>query len=510
MTATGVSVDALALAVPGARLIGSGAPRVSGLSYDSRLVQPGDLFTALRGADFDGHAFIPEAERRGAVALLVETVAPSKLPQIVVNNSRAALAALSANFFGHPSQDLSVIGITGTDGKTTTSYLVDHILRSTGVTTGMIGTVAIRIGEHEDLHTSRQTTPESNDIQRYLRQMLDGGVEWAILEATSHGLAMHRLDHVRFRIGAVTNITHEHLDFHGNEQNYRRAKGMLLERVAAESGVAVVNADDPGARAIVHRAEGASLIRYSTAGADADLRAHDIQSDVFGSQFQLDAGPHGRSEVMLPLIGEFNVANAVCAAGIAIAANVTIRDIVAALATAPPVPGRMARVEAGQPFTVVVDYAHTPDAMEKVLVLLRRLHPGGRMIVVFGSAGERDVDKSSRHGAVGARLADISVVTSEDPRFEDPETIIQEIAAGSLAAGAQEGVTLFRRTDRKDAIQLAFELARAGDCVLLAGKGHEGSIIWGREKLPWDEGAVARDLLHEVHAPRGRMTSNVG
>ena len=500
MTERIVSVNSLALTVPGARLFGPGTRVISGLTYDSRLVQPGHLFAALRGADFDGHMFIPEAERRGAVAFLVETPASTELPQIQVTDSRAALAAVSAEFFGHPSHDLGVIGITGTDGKTTTSHLVDHILRSSGLGTGMVGTVAIRIGQSEHFHPSRQTTPESNDIQRYLRQMADDGVEWAILEATSHGLAMHRLDSVRFTIGAVTNVTHEHLDYHGTIESYRRAKAALLERVAAESGVVVVNADDPGSRAIEKFAAGASIIRYSTAGSDSELRAHTIQSDAIGSRFALDAGSWGRVEITLPLIGHFNIANAVCAAGIAIAANVSLPEIAEALTTAPPIPGRMALVKAGQPFTVVVDYAHTPDAMEKVLRLLRRLHPGGRLIVVFGSAGERDVEKRRLQGSVAARLADIAVVTSEDPRLEDPEAIIAQITAGAEAEGAQEGVTLFRRTDRRDAIRLAFDHAESGDCVLLAGKGHEGSIIWGREKLPWDEAAVARSLLLESHA----------
>jgi UDP-N-acetylmuramoyl-L-alanyl-D-glutamate--2,6-diaminopimelate ligase len=456
------------------------------------------VFAALRGADFDGHLFTREAERLGAVALLVEALSPTSLPQILVNDSRAALAAIAATFFGHPSQDVGVIGITGTDGKTTTSYLVDHILRSGGFRTGMVGTVAIRIGDREDLHPSRQTTPESIEIQRYLREMADESVDWAILEATSHGLAMHRLDHIRFQIAAVTNITHEHLDYHGTVENYRRAKGTLLERVGAHAGVAVVNAEDPGSRAIEHFAAGASLIRYSTGGTLADLRALDIHSDASGSQFELDAGSRGRARVTLPLIGEFNVANAVCAAGIAVAAQISISEIAQALMTAPPIPGRMARVDAGQPFTVVVDYAHTPDAMEKVLTLLRCLHPGGRIIVVFGSAGDRDVEKRPLQGAVAARLADICVVTSEDPRFEDAEAIIEQIATGAESSGAQEGVTLFRRTDRREAIQLAFELARAKDCVLLAGKGHEASIIWGREKLPWNEAAVARELLGEA------------
>jgi UDP-N-acetylmuramoyl-L-alanyl-D-glutamate--2,6-diaminopimelate ligase len=325
--------------------------------------------------------------------------------------------------------------------------------------------------------------------------MVDASAAWAVLEATSHGLAMHRLDHVRFDIAAVTNITREHLEFHGTIENYRRAKAILLERVAAASGVAVVNADDAGSRAIEHFAAGARTIRYSAAGADAEVRALDVHSTEVGSQFVLDAGIHGYAECTVPLIGEFNVSNALCATGVALAAGLELNAISAALATAPAVPGRLARVEVGQPFSVIVDYAHTPGAIEKVLTLLRGLHPSGRLIALFGSAGERDVEKRSLQGAVAAKLADFTVITSEDPRCEDPDEIIAQIAAGAEAAGAEEGQTLFRRTDRRDAIRLAIDLASPGDCVLLAGKGHEASIIWGREKLPWDEAGVARELL---------------
>jgi UDP-N-acetylmuramoyl-L-alanyl-D-glutamate--2,6-diaminopimelate ligase len=489
------TVRALAAAIPGARIVGSAASAITGVVYDSRIVQPGDLFAALRGADFDGHQFARNAEERGAAALLVESRVLTALPQILVADSRAALAAISAEFYGHPSTEIGVIGVTGTDGKTTTSYLIDHLLRSAGSRTGMIGTVAIRIGDYEDLHPSRQTTPESCDIQRYLRQMVDTELEWATLEATSHGLAMHRLDHVGFDVGAITNITREHLDYHKTIEAYRRAKATLLERVALNSGVAVVNADDAGSRAIEHFAGGATITRYSATGADADLRAVDVQAGAAGSAFILEACDRGRVACWLPLIGEFNVANALCAAGVALAAGVNLDAIAAALATAPAVPGRMARVDVGQPFSVVVDYAHTPESMEKVLTLLRRFHPSGRLIVVFGSAGERDAEKRPLQGAIAARLADVSVITSEDPRFEDADAIITQIAAGAEAAGAQAGNSLFLRTDRREAIQLALDIARTGDCVLLAGKGHEASIIWGREKLPWDEAAIARELL---------------
>jgi UDP-N-acetylmuramoyl-L-alanyl-D-glutamate--2,6-diaminopimelate ligase len=491
-------MQALLDATPESRLLGSRDAWVSGVTNDSRLVQPGELFAALRGGDFDGHAFAVDAAQRGAAALLVETPVDVPLPQIVAPDSRAALAKAAAAIYGHPSRSIGVIGITGTDGKTTTAHLVDHILRDRGLRTGMVGTVAIRIDRAEDRHASRQTTPESSDIQRYLRQMVDAESAWAILEATSHGLAMHRLDEVWFRIGAVTNVTHEHLDFHGTREAYLRAKAILLERVGAEGGIAVVNSDDPGAMAIAPFAEGATIVSYSPSGRNADVRALDVRCEATGSQFALDAGELGRVAVRLPMIGEFNVANALCAAGVALATGVGLEDIAASLAIAPSVPGRMALVEMGQPFSVIVDYAHTPDALEKVLRLLRTLHPAGKLIVVFGSAGERDIQKRPVQGRIAATLADVSVVTSEDPRFEDADAIIAQVAAGAEAAGAIKDESLFTRMDRREAIQLAIGLARPGDCVLLAGKGHEGSIIWGREKVPWDEAAVAREVLTEA------------
>jgi UDP-N-acetylmuramoyl-L-alanyl-D-glutamate--2,6-diaminopimelate ligase len=493
-----VPVSALAAAVPNARLLGPGDVQVSGIEYDSRLVRQGDLFAALRGADLDGHRFVADAEARGASALLVEELLQSTLPQIQVQDSRAELATLSATFFQFPSRELKVIGITGTDGKTTTSYLVDHILRSAGLATGLVGTVAIRVAGEEALHSSRQTTPESSDIQRYLRRMVEAATEWGILEATSHGLAMHRLDHVRFRIGAVTNITHEHLDFHGSIEAYRRAKALLLERVGGNGGVAVVNADDPGARAVIPFATGADLLQFSALGSKADVRATLVETGANGSEFDVDAGNGERVHVTLPLIGEFNVANALCAISVALAVGIDLECASQALSDAPAVPGRMVTIDAGQPFSVVVDYAHTPDSLAKILQVLRRLHPRGRLLVVFGSAGERDREKRPIQGAVAAELADFVVVTSEDPRGEDADAIIAEIAKGAEAAGAEPGGRLHRHPGRKEAIRLALATAQPGDCVLLAGKGHEGSIIWGREKVPWDEAGTAREVLCEL------------
>jgi UDP-N-acetylmuramoyl-L-alanyl-D-glutamate--2,6-diaminopimelate ligase len=493
--ASQASVAELAAALPNGRVFGNTQAIVSGITYDSRQVQPGDLFAALVGADADGHQYVHGAVAQGASALLVEREQPVSVPQIVTSDSRAALAQVAATFFAEPSRDLGVIGITGTDGKTTTAYLTDGIFRANGYRTGMIGTIAVRIGDEVDEHETRQTTPESADVQRYLRRMVDNSVQWAVLEATSHGLAMHRLDGIRFAMAAVTNITHEHLDYHGSVEAYRRAKAILFERSV---GPAVVNIDDPGAYSVIDVAKPSPLIRYSMSGQSAELSVRGLVSNGSGSRFELITSDWGKTRVSLPLIGQFNVANALCAAGIALAAGLSLPDIVRALAAAPVIPGRMQAIGRGQPFGVVVDYAHTPDSLAKVLTLLRSLYPGGRMLAVFGSAGERDIEKRALQGAVAARLADFSVFTSEDPRHEDPDSIIRAIAAGAVEAGGREGVSFVCVTDRQTAIQRALAAARPGDCILLAGKGHEGSIIWGREKVAWNEAAVATSLLADL------------
>ncbi|MGI9255113.1 MAG: UDP-N-acetylmuramoyl-L-alanyl-D-glutamate--2,6-diaminopimelate ligase, partial [Thermomicrobiales bacterium] len=434
------------------RLVGDPDAEVSGLAYDSRQIRPGWCFAALVGADLDGHDYAARAVDAGASLLLVEHELALPVAQIVVPDSRAALAQLATAFYGEPSQALIVTGVTGTDGKTTTSFMVDGILRRAGEQTGLIGTVAIRVGDDEDLHSTRQTTPESADIQRYLRLMVDRGIIRATIEATSHGLAMHRLDGVRFGIGAVTNITREHLDFHGTVENYWNAKGLLFDRVGEDGGVAVVNLDDEGARAMIPHSVGATLLTYSAAGADAGIRAVEVISDGAGSRFRLESSDWGRADIHLPLIGGFNVSNALCAAAITLAQGLSLEQVADGLRNAPAVPGRMALVDAGQPFSIVVDYAHTPEAMDKVLTLLQGLFPDGRLICVFGSAGERDREKRPVQGAVSARLADVSIVTSEDPRFEDADAIIDEIARGAIEAGAVEGRNLFRDTERRDAV----------------------------------------------------------
>ncbi len=494
MAARGAELRELAGVDPSITLLGDGATRIWEITFDSRTVEPGHLFVALRGADFDGHDFVDQAIRRGAAAVMVEEDVRVPVPRLVCRDTRSALASVASTFFGYPSQELTVVGITGTDGKTTTAHIVDAVLRSQGIETGLIGTVAVRINDAVDLHASRQTTPESLDIQRYLRLMVDAGVRVAILEATSHGLDLHRLDHVAFDLGAVTNITREHLEHHKTVEAYRRAKGTLFERVGSAAGSAIINLDDDGAREMLRYTSGANILTYGIENDQATLRAEEVTSQTDGSTFILRHESEC-ARVQFPLIGSFNIANALCATGVCLALGMSLREIAAGLALVPPVPGRMATVSSGQPFSVIVDYAHTPESLAKVLRLLRQLQGEGRIIAVFGSAGERDTEKRPRQGAIASRLADIVVITTEDPRHEHPDTIIEEIAAGSRAAGGRDGETLFTVTNRDEAIALAISMARPGDQVLLAGKGHESSIIVGTDKTPWDEAGSARAAL---------------
>jgi UDP-N-acetylmuramoyl-L-alanyl-D-glutamate--2,6-diaminopimelate ligase len=490
-----ITIDELQAAVPEAEVIGERALTIGGIHYDSRLVRPGDLFAALPGADFDGHNFIDGAISNGAVALIVERKIDVPLAQLLVKDSRAALAPLSAEFYGHPSRELHAIGITGTDGKTTTSFLVEHILGHAGLSTGLIGTVGIRAGGDASYALPHQTTPESNIVQGYLREMVERGVSHSIIEATSHGLAMHRLDSTRFEIAGVTNMTHEHLEYHKTIEQYWRAKSILVEWVAAARGVVVLNADDPGAMSAEPHATGARVVRTSAGGDPVEVSASEVSIRGSGTTFVVKAESE-KVQVRMSLIGGFNVANALIAIGIAQAAGIDLPTIAEALGTAQGVPGRMQRIAEGQPYSVVVDYAHTPESLRKILGLLRNLHEG-QVIVVTGSGGERDPGKRPLQGAVCAELANISIFTNEDPRNEDPDRILNDIASGARGAGGIEGESFHQIADRHAAIDHAFAVAKPGDCVLLAGKGHERSIIIGHEHTPWDETAVARELLRE-------------
>ena len=501
------TIDDLVKHVPAARVSGITSTPISGIEYDSRLIQPGFLFTALRGGYADGHDYLHAAQASGAVAALVERgTSGDRLSGfsavIEVDDTRAALAPVATAFHGFPSRTMTVIGVTGTDGKTTTSHLIEAMCRTNGRSTGMIGTVEVRIGDEAALHDLRQTTPESLVVQRLLSQMRNMAVDTVVLEATSHGLALHRLDGCEFDVGVVTNITHEHLDFHGTVENYRAAKGILFDKVAmarstGKRGTVVVNVDDEGARSIVPRANGCRVISTSYANAaGAHVTVRDVQSDPNGSSFTLIT-PYGEAVVRLHLPGRYNIGNALSAAGAGIAIGLTLDQIATGIESLRSVPGRMEAVDQGQPFGVIVDYAHTPEAIRNVL-LEARLLATGRVLVLFGSAGERDLEKRAVQGSVAIEHADYSIFTSEDPRFEDPDRIIADIVLGAEQAGGTRGVDFECIEDRREAVAAILRAAEPGDVVVLAGKGHERSIIYGADKRPWDESEVARELLRDL------------
>ncbi len=470
---------------------------VRAITYDSRKAKEGSLFVAIPGFHRDGADFIAAAVRQGAVAVVAERAVPAKAPVAVVPDVRAALADLAAELFDHPTEKLRIAAITGTDGKTTTVHLVSDVLEAAGERTGYATTVDFKLADHEWQNETRQTTQEAVELQEFCAELLVSGGTWGVLEATSHALALRKIRGIDVDVAVFTNITPEHLDFHGTLQAYLEAKGILFEMLAQgrDKGVpkaAVLNADDPHWRYLADRAAGARVISYGI-DALADVQATVLAADANGSRLKVTA--FGDSvDLRLPLVGRFNVHNALAAAGAGLAAGATLAQCRDALARAKPVRGRLDRIDAGQPFTVIVDYAHTPESLEQVLALLRPL-TAGKLIVVFGSAGERDRAKRPKLAAVVAKYAEHFVITQEDPRLEDPAAILTEIEAGALEAGKERGEDYVVISDRTEAINAAIAAAGDGDTVLLAGKGHEGSIIVGESKLPWDEGGVARSAL---------------
>jgi UDP-N-acetylmuramoyl-L-alanyl-D-glutamate--2,6-diaminopimelate ligase len=470
------------------RVAGMPVGEVTSLAYDSRQAHGGTLFFAVPGDHVDGHDYVLDAVTHGAVGVVAEreTYGISE-PQLIVHRTRDALADAADAWYGRPSERLEVIGVTGTDGKTTTAYLALAALQAGGRRPGMIGTVAVRVGDALRSNEDRNTTPEALELQELLADMVAAGNDCVVMEATSHGLAQARVRNCRFRIGIVTNVTSEHLEFHGTLEAYRAAKAMLVE----EAPLAILNADDPAFGYFRDRARD----RVLTYGTDpsAEIRATDIRGRADGTTFTAIT-PGWSGEVRLRLPGAFNVHNALAALALAEAEQIDLPDAAAAIGEVSGVPGRMERIDAGQPFGVVVDYAHTADSLAKVLRTLRPLTTG-RLIVVFGSAGERDRVKRPEMGRVAAELADLAIVADEDPRLEDPRLINEAIADGARAAGARDGENLWVIDDRRAAVAHAIGLARSGDMLLLAGKGHEGSIIHGTTRTWWDEREVARQEL---------------
>jgi UDP-N-acetylmuramoyl-L-alanyl-D-glutamate--2,6-diaminopimelate ligase len=480
---------------------------VTGVTNDSRAVQPGSLFVAIPGRRVDGHDFVPAAIEAGATAAMVETpVEGVAAPQIVVNAARPALASAATWWFGDPSHELTVIGITGTDGKTTTSFLAVEALEAAGVRTGMIGTIATRVGGRTDDHVEHATTPEAPALQAILRAMVDAGDEAAVIETTSHALALDRVVGVVYDVAILTNVTHEHLELHGTWEAYRDAKLSLFDRLRAAHGVqkphpatttAIVNLDDPSAGLFVGTARdaGARVITYGTEPA-ADVRATHVTEDGAGVHADI-ASQAGEARIDLRLAGRFNIHNALAVVALGEALGLDAARVRDGLERLELVPGRMERIDLGQPFGVVVDFAHSPASLTTVLDLLAPSAAArdGGLIAVFGSAGERDTAKRPQMGRIAGERARLVVVTDEDPRGEDRDAILDDIARGAEAAGRRRGHDLLLISDRREAIAAAFEAARPGDIVLLAGKGHERSIAGPDGDRPWDERGVARELL---------------
>ncbi len=472
-------------------------PEITGIAYDSGQVEDGMVFVAVPGQHHDGHDFVETAFDRGAALAVVQRRVEAARPQVVVEDSRRALAQLAAVFFGRPSERLQVVGVTGTDGKTTTTTLLQAALSESLGLAGSLSTVDFRMGREIFPNLSRQTTLESLDLQRWLRRMADASCRAVALEATSHGLALGRLDSVRFAGAVFTNITHEHLDFHGTWEAYFEAKASLLARAGAAGGFAVLNRDDQRAFPELRRRAPERTLTYSAQGnRAADLVASGVAAHGSGLGFRART-PAGPAEVHLGMAGRWNVGNALAALGAGLLMEQPLEALVRGLERLPAISGRMESVELGQPFSVIVDYAHTPAALTQALAELRSA-TAGRLWVVFGSAGERDLAKRREMGRIAARLADQVVITSEDPRGEDPRAIVEEIAAGAVEAGRQQGVDLHLEPDREQAVRLALGQALRGDTVLLAGKGHERSIIGADGSQPWDEREMAVRALRQL------------
>ncbi|HEY8083065.1 MAG TPA: UDP-N-acetylmuramoyl-L-alanyl-D-glutamate--2,6-diaminopimelate ligase [Solirubrobacterales bacterium] len=471
---------------------------ISGLAYDSRKAKAGTLFFCVPGEKADGHEFATAAVEAGAVALVVERELDLDVTQLIVPDARVAMAPLAARFWGDPTAGLRVVGVTGTNGKTTTAFLIREILEATGVHCGLLGTVSQVVGGVEE--RAERTTPEAIDLQAIFRRMLEGGDRVCAMEVSSHALALHRCDEIDFEVALFTNLSQDHLDFHADMEDYFLAKRKLF---AMGPKTAIVNVDDLHGARLAAEFE---CLTFSAKGGAADFAAGEASFDAAGAEFTTslsmglkpayisgDRPINGTVRVQTALPGEFNVSNALAAFAAAVALGVEPEQAATGLARAERVPGRFEAVEEGQPFAVLVDYAHTPDSLENVLLAARRI-TAGRLIAVFGAGGDRDRDKRPKMGRAGAQLADLAVVTSDNPRSETPEAIIAEILAG---IDDREGVEV--EPDRRAAIALALASAKPEDTVVIAGKGHEqGQEFENGRKVPFDDREVAREELRKL------------
>ena len=476
--------------LPEAVIHGDSRVEVREVVYDSRKASAGSLFVAIRGLVTDGNLYADPARKKGAVAVVSEQAPRPGGPWVQVKDAREALATLSAAALGDPASALELVGITGTNGKTTTAYLIDAALRAAGMTVGLLGTVQYRLGAR--IAEAVRTTPEASDLQVLLHEMKEAACTHAVLEVSSHSLELKRVHGLGFKVAVFTNLTRDHLDFHGDMDNYFAAKRRLFDTLLRTDGHAILNADDDRTPELARVSRG-RVWTYSLGRRPADIRADEVTLGLHGTRFQV-ATPGGHFEIQSPLLGRFNVANLLAAFGAALALEVPPEAAIAGLASIPGVPGRLERVQAGQDFTVIVDYAHTDDALKNLLETMRDLKPR-RLITVFGCGGDRDRSKRPLMGAVATRLSDVVVLTSDNPRSEPPEAILQEIQRGMPAGrGAERHVV----GDRREAIALALEMAGPGDAVVIAGKCHETHQVLRDRTVPFDDRQVARDALSRL------------
>lgn len=484
MPSTGERLRTLADLI-GAEVHGTGDPLIRDATHDSRQVGPGTLFVAVKGFSTDGHRFLEQAVANGAVAAVVTDDVETTIPVLVVRDARTVMGPLAAAIHGHPSRQVPVIGVTGTNGKTTVTHVIEHILSTAGKAVGLVGTIHTRIGD--DVIPALHTTPEATDFQRMLRDMVDRGADVVAVEVSSHALSLHRVDATWFGVVAFTNLSQDHLDFHHDMESYFEAKASLFEPERAARGVIWV--DDPWGS----RLAAGTAIDVVTVGREADVSVSIIEADLSGSTVDLDLGA-GTHRVRLPMAGTFNVENAAVAAAVCSAIGTADSTIVGALESLPGVPGRFERVSGDDPISVFVDFAHTPDGIAEVISAVRGLVKG-RIIAVVGAGGDRDREKRPHMGAA-ASAADVVVITSDNPRSEDPAAIID-----AVMEGMHRDVRAVNLIDRREAISTAIAEAADGDAVVILGKGHERGQEIAGFKYPFDDRIEARSALA---ARRGR------
>ncbi|MFC3798174.1 UDP-N-acetylmuramoyl-L-alanyl-D-glutamate--2,6-diaminopimelate ligase [Cohnella sp. GCM10012308] len=480
------------------RIVGDGGVNIQGIEADSRAVQAGQLFFCLPGHRVDGHDFAPQALEKGAAALVVSRELPLSVPQLIVPDVRRALAVLADGWYGHPSRKLRPIGVTGTNGKTTTTYLIERILSDAGVSPGVIGTIEARYAGAS--YPMSGTTPDILPLQRLLGDMAEAGTDRAVMEVSSHALEQGRTWGTRFRTAIFTNLTQDHLDYHVTMEAYADAKGLFFSRLGNDYGAgpedrsfAVLNADDP-VSAKFAKLTAAEIVAYGIER-EADVRAKNVRISSRGTSFDVETFRGSRS-VQLRMVGKFNVYNALASLSAALCEGIGLDAAVASLEAVPGVPGRVEALDEGQPYAVVVDYAHTPDGLDNVLRAVREIAEG-RVICVFGCGGDRDRTKRPIMGKIAAGLADVLLVTSDNPRSEDPLAILRDIEAG-LKEDAVDPGRYELEPDRGAAIHKAVEMAGPGDVVLIAGKGHETYQIIGGVTHDFDDRLTARDAIRST------------